>query len=149
MGIIISSFIGCGRTYLTQLYGDKVKIKFWYPTEETPSDYAQEISDLTNDYDIVFVPSDKEIRESLEDSNIDYDLYYPSSDRRIEFVENQVRKHSTPKIIQALDQNFKTWVEEIDNDESENCHLHKLSDKGQFLTHDSLIMQYIDSIKSK
>lgn len=148
MGIIVSSFIGCGKTYLSNIYRGKVKTANWYMNEDKNDDYAQEIIGLTQNYDIVFVPSDNATRKLLEENNIDFDVYYPSSDRRLEFIENQVRKRSNAKDIQALDKNFNEWIDDIERDETENCHLHKLSGKGVYLAHDPLIMQYIGSLQN-
>lgn len=158
MGIIISSFIGCGREYLKNTYGDKIKI-FDAITEIPLTDvdgktngeliegYVNEVMDAVDDNDIVFIDSSKQIRESFNNKNVDYDLFYPSKERRGEFIENQVRKRTNPKNIQVLDRNFEKWVEEIDNDESENCYKHKLINKGEFIGNTPIIMQYIDSVQ--
>lgn len=159
MGIIISSFIGCGREYLKNTYGDKVKI--FDAVAEIPladidgninadliEGYINKVLEVVDDNDIVFVGASAFIRDTLNEKKIDYDLFYPSKERRGEFIENQVRKRTKPKIIQSLDKNFDKWIDEIDNDESENCYKHELSNKGEFIGNTPIIMQYIDSLKS-
>ena len=158
MGIIISSFIGCGREYLKNTYGDKIKI--FDAIEEVPltdidgktngdliEGYVNKVMDIIDDNDIVFIATSKEVREAFTEKNIDYDLFYPSKERRGEFIENQVRKRTNSKIIQSLDRNFDKWIDEIDNDESENCYKHKLANRGEFIGNTPVIMQYIDSLK--
>lgn len=158
MGIIISSFIGCGREYFKNTYGDKVKI--FDAIEEIPltdvdgntngdllESYTNKVMDVVDDNDIVFIGASKQIREAFNEKNIDYDLFYPSSDRRGEFIENQVRKRAKPKEIQKLDKYFNQWVEELDNDEAENCFKHKLSKQGEYIGNSLEIMSYVDSLK--
>jgi len=157
MGIIISSFNGCGREYFKNTYGKKVKI--FDAVEETPltdvdgttnQDLLEEcynkVMSVVDNYDIVFIPSSKGVRAIFNEYNVDYDIFYPSSERRGEFIENQVIKRTNPKVIRELDKNFEEWVEDIDNDESQNCYKHKLSNKGEFIGNSPIIMQYINSV---
>ena len=147
MGIIISSFIGCGKTFLTNTYGNKVKI-----LDANSIDTGSIINEVMNNvdnYDIVFIPSSQNIRNLFNEQNIDYDVFYPSKERRGEFIESQVRKRANPQDIRELDKNFEKWVEEIDNDESPSCYKHKLSNIGEFIGNSPIIMQYIDSIRNE
>jgi hypothetical protein len=158
MGIIISSFIGCGREFFKNVYGDKIKI--FDAVDEIPltdidgkinSDlldgYVNETLNATNNSDIVFIDFSNTVRNAFNERNIDYDLFYPSKERKNEFIENQVIKRTKPKDIQTLDRNFEKWVDEIDDDKTDNCYKHKLANKGEFIGNTPLIMQYIDSLK--
>ena len=157
MGIIISSFIGCGREYLKNTHGNKVKI--FDAVDEMPltdvdvainQDLLEEcynkVMSVVDDYDIVFIPSAKSVRDVFNEHSVDYDIFYPSADRRKEFIENQVRKRTKPNIIRTLDKNFDKWVDEIDDDESPNCYKHKLNNQGEFIGNEPAIMQYINSV---
>lgn len=146
MGIIISSFIGCGKTFLTNTNGDKVKI---FDAQNLNEDsIVDEVMGVVDKYDIVFIPSSEKIRELFNERNIDYDVFYPSKSRRSEFIENQVRKRVNPNDIRELDKNFEKWVQEIDDDESDNCYKHRLSNFGEFIGNSPIIMQYVDSLKN-
>jgi len=158
MGIIISSFTGCGREYLKNIYGDKVKIfdaVAEFPLtniDETENNDALEscfnkVMTSVDDNDIVFIGASTAIRNYFNENNVDYDLFYPSADRRGEFIENLVRKRTPPKEIQKLDRNFEKWVQAIDDDESPNCYKHKLTNKGEYIGNTPIIMQYINSLK--
>lgn len=147
MGIIISSFRGCGKTYLQNTYGDKIVIKESIPSGDIDNTYVQNTLDLTDKSDIVFVPSTKEVRNALNEHNVDYDLFYPSKNRRLEFVENQARKRMKMQSIQEMDNNFDKWIDEIDSDESNNCFKHKLENRNEFIGNDSTIMNYINNIQ--
>lgn len=158
MGIIISSFIGCGREYFKNIYGKKVKI--FDTVEEIPltsvdgttnQDLLEEcynkVMSVVDNYDIVFIPSSSDMRGIFNEHNTDYDIFYPSSERRGEFIENQVIKRTNPKVIRELDKNFEEWVDDIDNDESQNCYKHKLNNKWEFIGNSPIIMQYINSLE--
>lgn len=149
MGIILSSFIGCGREFLKNTHGDKVKIfdAFENGLSEQNEEFFDLVMSQVDDNDIVFVPSSEGVRNLFNEKNVDYDVFYPSKERRGEFIENQVRKRSSPKNIQSLDKNFDKWIQEIDDDESPNCYKHKLSNSGEFIGNNPIIMQYIDSLK--
>lgn len=147
MGIIISSFIGCGKSFLKNTYGDKVKI--FDASSVNLDSIVNEVMGVVDDYDIVFIPASEDIRGLFNEQNIDYDVFYPSKERRGEFIENQVRKRARPNVIRDLDKNFEKWVQEIDDDESSNCYKHKLSNMGEFIGNSPIIMQYIDSIKNQ
>lgn len=148
MGIIVSSFIGCGKTYLFNIIKDKAKLydATLYEGREVNEHYVDYVLEQTDTHDIVFISSNKNIRELFNKRNVDYDVFYPSVERRQEFIENQVVKRSSPNIIRQLDQNFNTWVDEIDNDESPHCYKHKLAEKGHFLGNDGALMNYIHSL---
>ena len=139
MGIIISSFIGCGKTFLNNTYGSKVKI--FDASNINLDSIVNEVMGVIDNYDIVFIPASENVRELFNEQNIDYDVFYPSKERRGEFIENQVRKRARPDIIRDLDKNFEKWVQEIDDDESSNCYKHKLSNIGEFINNSSIIMQ--------
>lgn len=158
MGIIISSFKGCGREYLKNTYDNKVKI--FDAVAEIPltdidgeelndvlETYYNKVMDSVDDYDIVFIGASTQVRNYFNDKGTDYDLFYPSAERRGEFIENSVRKRVPPKEIQKLDKNFNKWVQAIDDDESANCYKHKLTNKGEYIGNTPIIMQYIDSLK--
>lgn len=157
MGIIVSCFTGCGREYLKNTHGNKVKI--FDAVAEMPltdvdgkvnsdllDSYFNKVMSVIDDNDIVFVDASTPVRDKFTENNVDYDIFYPSAERRGEFIENQVRKRTNPKDIRKLDKNFKEWVEEIDNDESPNCYKHKLSAQGEFIGNALVIMQYINSL---
>ena len=160
MGIILSSFRGCGRQFIKNTHGDKVKI--FDAVESMPitdidgkvngdllEEYVNKVMDVVDENDIVFIDSAKQIREAFNEKGIDYDVFYPAKERRGEFIENQVRKRAKPTEIRDLDKNFEKWVQDIDDDEASNCYKHKLSNMGEFIGNSPIIMQYIDSLKQQ
>lgn len=149
MGIILASFRGCGKTYLTNSYRDKVKVydATEYDHEISDDDRVDDILNHTVDTDIVFTGIDDQTLDALDSRGVDYDVFYPAKERRGEFIENQVIKRSNPKIIQELDRYFEKWVDGIDERESSNCYKHKLNNNGEFISNSPIINTYINSLK--
>lgn len=153
MGIIISSFKGCGKTFLKETSGDKVKIFDAPQIDDTNDDalesYVNEVMDAVNENDIVFIGSSYNIRDAFNERGIDYDVFYPSIERRNEFIENLVKKRANPKEIMEMDRDFVKLIKEIDDDDSENCYKHKLSNMGEFIGNSPIIVHYIDFVKNQ
>lgn len=160
MGIILSSFKGCGREFLKNTHGDKVKIydaidnilatdTEGKTSQDLLEEYYNKVMDNVDSYDIVFIDSSASIRDTFNEHGVDYDVFYPSKERRGEFIENQVRKKTKPEVIRSLDKNFEKWIQEIDDDEAPNCYKHKLSKMGEFIGNSPIIMQYIYSLKNQ
>ena len=156
MGIIISSFPGCGKTYLMNTHRDKAKML--NANELADKDqgdeysydlYVDNIMDVVDDYDIVFIPIDEKLLEIFNERKIDYDIFYPAKDRRKEFLENMVRKRAPRNDIMTLDRDFDKWVDGIEDMEFENCYKHKLEQLGQFIGNYPAIMQYINSVEEQ
>jgi hypothetical protein len=150
MGIILSTFIGIGKEEIISSYGGDIKILDLdvksMIDEVPPKNFADTISSQVDDYDIVFIPTVKFIREELERRNIDYDIYYPSKERRQELILKFVGGRMPFTDIAKFDNNCNKYVDEIDSDESPNCYKHKLSEDGQFLWNDQVIIRYIKSV---
>jgi len=160
MGIIISSFPGCGKRYLMNTHGNKARIvdsaqDFIDAGEPTTDEHSYDY-DLFVDvvmkeidkYDIIFIPSGKEFLDAFNNRNIDYDIFYPSKERRGEFIENMVRKRTSSKVIMELDREFNKMVDRIDAIEASNCYKHKMSEPGHFIGNDNAIMGYLNSLKN-
>ena len=154
MGILISSFPGCGKSYLMNTHGNKAKmldaLTLMGEGQEGEYDYnvwVDNIMDVVDDYDIVFIPVAERLLEALNNRKIDYDIFYPSKDRRKEFLENMVRKRALRNDIMMLDRDFDKIVDRIDEIEFENCYKHKLEELGHFIGNDAAIMQYINNVE--
>ena len=148
MGIILSVFKGCGRTYFKGVDKGKTKIFDAVVGLENglPEDYVDRVMEKVPDNDIVFINSDKIVRDAFNQRGINYDLFYPSKERKIEFVENLVRKRLSSSEIRDFDRNFDKMVDEIDDEESDNYFKHKLVEKGHFLANDGAIMSYVNGL---
>lgn len=152
MGIVLSSFPGCGKEYFRNTYGSKVKtidLTEEYGEDSDYGDFANRVLSVVDQYDIVFVGATASVINALNERGVDYDVFYPSTGRRKEFLENWVRKHEKPDTIRKHDQSFDKMVSFIDDIEAPTCYKHKLEGFGEFIGNSPIIMQYVTSIQEK
>lgn len=147
MGIILSCFKGIGKTYLMNTHGKNTKILDL--SDYDGDDLIGAIKDGVNENDIVFVSCDTDTMDLLNENNIDYDLFYPSKERRKEFIENEVRKRTRSSEIRTLDRDFGMMIDEIEDNESENCFKHCLLNFGEFIGNSPIILSYISDLKKE
>lgn len=151
--IIVSAFPGMGKTYAFNMLSQEGKVKVkdsdssHFDKAYFPDNYIDDIRQNIPSYDIIFVSSHKEVRDALEKNKIDFDLFYPSKERRNEFLENYVRRKSKPDLIKKIDNNWNSWIDEINNETNPHCHKHCLSDQGQFIGNNPMIMTFINQVK--
>lgn len=143
MGIIVSIFDGCGKEGLIEKYHGKAKI-LDLKSNLPPNEYVDEVMNNLPKNDVVFVPTDEKILDEFETRNIDFDVFYPSEDRRQELVIKLVENKAPFKVISTFDNNFNKWVKTIEDDDSDNCHKHKLN-KGEFIYNHDVINEYLEA----
>lgn len=148
MGIIVSTFVGCGKTSLMAEMQGKIRIRDCGPYNEDTDleEYVSEAVELSNSNDIVFVSSSEDVRNKLDSMGVDFDLFYPTKERRIEMLEGQVSKRTPMAQIALYDRNFNAAVEALDSSELEHEHKHLLGEKGEFLSNNELITRYIGTV---
>ena len=149
MGIIVSAFPGCGKTTMFNELNGKIKImdsdSSKFDKTDFPRNYIEHIKENINNVDIMFISSHEDVRNALENEDIDFDLFYPNIDRKVEFLENYVKRRSNREFIMKVDANWKEWIEGIENNPSQHCHIHKLN-KGEFLLNNDLLNRYIQTL---
>ena len=149
MGIIVSAFPGCGKTTMFNELNGKIKImdsdSSKFDKTDFPRNYIEHIKENIDNVDIMFISSHEDVRNALENEDIDFDLFYPSINRKIEFLENYVKRRSNREFIMKVDANWKEWIEGIENNSLKHCHIHKLN-RGEFLMNNDLLNRYIQSL---
>lgn len=110
-----------------------------------PRNYIEHIKENIDNVDIMFISSHEDVRNALENEDIDFDLFYPSIDRKLEFLENYVKRRSNREFIMKVDANWKEWIEGIENNSLKHCHIHKLN-RGEFLMNNDLLNRYIQTL---
>lgn len=149
MGIIVSAFPGCGKTTMFNELNGKIKIMVSdsskFDKTNFPRNYIEHIKENIDNVDIMFISSHEDVRNALENEDIDFDLFYPSIDRKLEFLENYVKRRSNREFIMKVDANWKEWIEGIENNTLKHCHIHKLN-RGEFLMNNNLLNRYIQTL---
>lgn len=149
MGIIVSSFKGCGkRTLLASLDHGITGIDCGDIDSETDIDlYIDSALSFNKKYDFVFVSAEPSVRRRLNERGIDFDLFYPSKERRNELIEGLVKSHENAKNIAEFDKGFIKRIQSIDDDDFEHEKKHKLENSDEFIGNNNLIIQYIISLQ--
>lgn len=78
---------------------------------EWPNNYLKAIIDAMNNYDIVLVPSNLDIRKLLRDNNIDFLFVLPSNDidNREKLLEIYKQRGNNDDLIKDVMYNFDNW----------------------------------------
>lgn len=149
MGIIISSFKGCGkRTLLSDLDHGITGVDCGTVDSDTDIDaYIDSALSFSEKYDFVFISPSTKLRQRLNERAIDFDVFYPSKARKNELIEGLVRSREPHSSIAAFDKNYEKMVDSIDNDRLEHEKKHKLENKGEFIGNNELIIKYIISLQ--
>lgn len=150
MGIIVSSFPGCGKRYLYDSFKDKIRIIYSdsnkFDKNNFSDNFINYIKRNIENTDIILVPSHKEVRDALIANYIDFDIFYPSKNRRMEFLINYIKNGRLSSSIKKIDENWNQWISEIENEPSNFCCKHELKNEGDFIGNDSQIIKYINKI---
>lgn len=150
--VLISAFPGMGKTYAYKLFENDIKVldldSSQFDKYNFPGNYVRTIMENISSYDLIFISSHKEVRDMLDIEGIHFDLFYPDKERKNEFIENYVIRHSKAEFIKNIDANWNTWIDEIENENNEHCHLHCLKHKGEFVGNNNMILQYVEQVKN-
>lgn len=147
--ILISAFPGLGKTYLYQQYKDRLKILDLnagrFEGDDFPGNYIAEVEKRLNDYDLILLSSDRNVRYALNDAGLDFDLFYPSKNRKNELVEIYVTNRKSRDFIMNLDHNFNDLIDEIEDEDLVHCFKHKLDKPHRFIAHFDLLNNFLNS----
>ena len=147
--ILVSAFPGLGKTYLYQQYKDRLKILDLntgrFEGDDFPGNYIAEVEKRLNDYDLILLSSDRNVRYALNDAGLDFDLFYPSKERKNELVEIYVTNRKSRDFIMNLDHNFYDLIDEIEDEDLEHCFKHKLDKPHRFIAQFDLLNNFLKS----
>lgn len=147
--ILISAFPGLGKTYLYQQYRDRLKILDLnagrFEGDDFPGNYIAEVEKRLNDYDLILLSSDRNVRYALNDAGLDFDLFYPSKNRKNELIEIYVTNRKSRDFIMNLDHNFNDLIDEIEDEDLQHCFKHKLDRPHRFISQFDLLNNFLNS----
>lgn len=147
--ILICAFPGLGKTYLYQQYKDRLKILDLntgrFEGDDFPGNYIAEVEKRLNDYDLILLSSDRNVRYALNDAGLDFDLFYPSKDRKNELIEIYVTNRKNRDFIMNLDHNFNGLIDEIEDEDLEHCFKHKIDKPHRFIAQYDLLKDFLNS----
>ena len=138
-GIIVVAFAGTGKTSCAKKYNniydlDHLLYKYSYPKEVIKNKTFEELKGLTQireqrrnwlenyfaklsecleKYDIVFMPSNGEIMDYLEQTNQSYFLCYPTIESKEIYIKRYQERGTHSKWIHKMDQNFEENIKSL------------------------------------
>ena len=83
---------------------------------EWPNNYLNHIKENIGKYDIIFVSTHKELRESLTENNIEFLLVYPDISLKEEYLERYKKRGSSNDYLKLVDKNWETWINQLENE---------------------------------
>lgn len=133
MGIIISAFPACGKTFFFNNFKNKYKIldsdssmfSWGYDSNgnktdcrnpDFPNNYIQHIKDNYKKYDIIFISSHQEVREAMKENNIDYFLVYPDINEKENWLQRMKNRNSPDTMISFIDKNWDNFIQDIESE---------------------------------
>lgn len=129
---VISAFAGLGKTTVGKKYNNVIDLQssiYHYDytnidakdyekmkynnyrkiNSSWPDNYIKAIKEAIKKYDIVLVPSNKEIRELLEKNNIEFIFVFPSIDSKDELIKRYIKRGNTQNLIDNVMVDFNNW----------------------------------------
>lgn len=145
MGIIILVTKGCGIEEFKD-YISKKNILFSIFSETQGVD---DILSEVNIKDLVIAEYTQSLSSGLENKKIDYDLFYPCQSRKIEIIEEMVKKKVPYIDISKFDKSFYDDIEVISRNKSEFCHKHEMVNLGEKILNNKQLINYIEDVAAR
>ena len=163
MGIVISGFAGIGKTTLQKNYPNVIDLessdfKWIYQNEDIelmneekrkgitervrnplwPYNYVKVIMQKLNEYDIVLISQDNEVRDCLKENNCKYYACFPQKECKEEFIQRYINRGNNEKFINLISNNFEDWIDALMNEENKI-----IMEPGEFLENTLIRYQII------
>lgn len=148
MAIILSAFPGTGKTFYANNFGDKEvydpdsssfsKLFDGSLNPEFPNNYVAYLMEIINDYKVIFVSTNIEVRKALKKLGVNYVLVYPKRELKQEYLERYKSRGSPKAFLNKLNDGWDLWVSDME--EEGDCKRIVLSE-GEFIS------DYIEEIK--
>lgn len=159
--IIIASFAGTGKTYLSKKYknvidlepapykwifedmkntfSENVKGKAKVVNPEWPMNYVNKILEELNNYDIVLIGLNRESRDMLEKMGYKYYLCFPDKEKKEEYLQRFIKRGNPPEFIEKQSYYFDNELPLLYNEKMEKM----LLDGNEYLEDYLLRNNYI------
>lgn len=94
-----------------KMKGEKTRL----PNKDWPNNYLSAIRAAINNYDIVLVPANEEIKELLPKNNINFLLILPSYDSRDKLINIMHKRGNNDNLIDVVIKRFDNWSRNQDD----------------------------------
>ena len=130
--IVLSLFPGCGKQKAKEFWGDKISIfdifllLYVYENRKKSKkmvkspNYGKKTVKLVSDHmgkaDFIFVSSDTDIRNALQEAGISFISVMPRKDQLNEWIGRLYREGSGDRIIKPLIEHWDEWLDQVEQD---------------------------------
>lgn len=137
--VIISAFICCGKTYMTEKYNGWKYTMLDIETgdftgtsnisenmtqkinPDFPQNYIECIKENIGKYDIIFVSAHSKVRRALKDNNLKFILVTPRRNMKHVWLD-RLRQLETPDtIIQSIANNWDSYINMMELEKDKHC----------------------------
>lgn len=99
-------------------------------------DYIHHIKQNLGEVDVIFISTHKEVLDALEENNIWYSIILPDPSLKEEFIRRYKKRKSPEAFIQKLDENFETWIKELENRDAKKFYI---KEPDQYITRGNIV----------
>lgn len=140
---VICGFTGTGKTYaaakaacLQDVNPGKFAWAHGFKNEhrhpDFPNNYVGALRDLLLLGRRPLASTHSSVRDLLEDALIPYVLVFPAMRCKAEYLERLRQRGSSAESVRTLDENWETWIHELQEDTRAECHV--ILKPGQFMS---------------
>lgn len=138
-GIIVSGFAGIGKTTVEKKYPGRVidmessDFKWIYGDSQTenmekearkgidnkranpkwPANYVEAIKKVAEEFDVVLVSQQDDVRALLEQNGIEYVLVFPSLECKQEYLGRYILRGNQQTFVKLMKANFEKWIQNL------------------------------------
>ncbi|MCP4761947.1 MAG: hypothetical protein GY870_09195 [archaeon] len=129
---IISAFCGTGKTYIcNQKNISAVEIEYWkYKEKGLQKEYCKDVEREIGKVDYIFISTDPEGLEILQEKRFNITLVYPEKRLRNEYLDRYIDRDSSHDFIGAFMKYWDTWIDALNK---QKCKKHIVLKSGEYL----------------
>lgn len=138
-GIIISGFAGIGKTTVEKKYPGRVidmessDFKWIYGDVQTenmlkearkgvlnkrvnpewPANYVEAIKNVAENFDVILISQQDDVRALLDENQIEYLLVFPSIECKEEYLSRYISRGNQQAFVKLIKANFEKWIQDL------------------------------------
>jgi hypothetical protein len=130
--IIYAAFCGTGKTYFCEkVDSNTIEIEYWkYKDKGLQKEYIRDIKESFGKVNFIFISTDPEGLQLLNDNGFNIILVYPKNELRNEYLDRYIIRDSPTDFIGAFMKYWDVWINEL---KKQNYCIHVILESNQYL----------------
>lgn len=138
-GVIVSGFAGIGKTTVEKKYPGRVidmessDFKWLYGDSQTesmekearkgtankrinpewPTNYVEAIKKVAEQFDVVLISQQDDVRALLDQNEIEYVLVFPAIECKQEYLSRYILRGNQQVFVKLMKANFEKWIQSL------------------------------------